>query len=242
MASGIARPSAVRRLGQEFIRKAWPIMKASTLMDTSFCYRHSRSCRCREPVTGSESDKEFKYKYSGNIAGCTCVDWSGLGSQLGWLGDSALVFMAWLTEQTVYQRRDFLIVECVDPFDDAMLGELTKEEYEMLTLSISPEMFGFPATRRRKYMILFRKDKLRWDEKIGVEPAAAFHRLFHRPLSLAGDVFFNAPEGFVQAYMKKWARRCHMPEVQENGSCWPAKQLMTKVCRQRVRDWEQLLG
>ena len=201
----------------------------------------SENLQIAEAAAEVESEKEFNYKYTGNIAGCTCVDWSGLGSQLGWLGDSAVVFMAWLTEQTVHQRRDFLVVECVDPFDDAMLGELTKEDYEMLTLSISPDMFGFPATRRRKYMILFRKDKLRWHDGLGVEPAAAFHRLFHRPLSLNGEVFFSAPDSFVQAFMKRWARRCHMPEEQENGSCWKSKQLMTQVGRQRVREWEQLL-
>lgn len=232
--SKVARSSAVKRLGVEFVRKAWPIISKAVPTERAYCFRHRGACRC----AGVE-----KEALKGHGAGVTCIDWSGLGNTLGWLGESAVVFMVWLADQIIHDKRHFIIAECVEAFDDAMLGELCAPQgFEVLTLSLSPEQFAFPATRRRKYMVMLNSSILAWDPTVARDPAACFARLFDRPCILKGDIFYNAPQQFIKMFHRKWARSKHMPEVQQDGNEWPSKLLLPKLARERVRLWEEPLG
>ena len=231
--SKVPYTTAVKRLGLQFIREIWPSIRDATQADVSYCYNHRHCCQAGRQTMCDGSHLK------GHVAGVTCVDFSGLGSQLGWLGKSALAFMAWLADQ-LDQKVDFIIAECVMNFDDAMLGELAGPEYALSTFTLSPDQFGSPSTRLRKYMVLLRVQTLRW--KFMEDPVAMFAKLFHRPVAMTGEAFWNAPQAYVDKFHRVWAKEKHMPELQLNDQPWPSKLLMTDKTRQRVREWEQLLS
>lgn len=231
VASKVPHATAVRRLGVEFVRTIWKTIRDAPQNDFAFCHRHNAKCRA------TKLDADDVSVLDGNVAGMTCVDWSGLGNQLGWLGSSALPFLVWLADQ-IQQKRSFIIGECVMHFDDVMLGELTWPMYTLHTFTVSPEQFGCPCTRMRKYMVLLRAGVLACNPTLP-DPVATFSKLFNRNTPMPGEAFWNAPASYVDAYHKAWAKSKHMPEVQSNGMPWPSKLLMTDKTRQRVRDWEQ---
>ena len=199
-----------------------------------WCCNHNAAC----PTFPHQDGGALKV----HIAGFTCVDWSILGDKDGWLGKSAPVFLAWLADNTVHDPKDLICGECTQGFDDMMLGELADASgYQVTTFNISPDMFGFPATRGRKYMILLRKQVLRWSTDMA-DPLVIFPKLFGRQLSILGDVFWSAPPQYVSRFHREWARSKHLPEYQANTEEWPSKLLMSKTMRDRVRAWEQNLG
>lgn len=233
--SGVYRPTAVKQLGLAFVRHVWPMIKAAKRTKSAFCFARNSDCPWVKPLVEPTA-------LNLHLAGMTCVDWSGLGNVDNWLGDSALVFLSWLAQHIVEEPMDLMVCECVTNFDDQMLGELAGAEgYALTTFRVSPEMFGFPATRQRKYMILFRKEKLQWQETV-VDPVSYFNRLFERPLVMQADVFWCAPEALVNRFHQEWARSKHLPANQQRGSSWPSKSLMTKDTRKRVRGWEECFG
>ncbi|CAK9091028.1 Uncharacterized protein SCF082_LOCUS42902 [Durusdinium trenchii] len=204
---------AIKRLGVDFVRHVWPDFMRAAISPTAFCLCHNKAC-----LTGTSQNRSGVLR--GNTAGFTCVDWSNLGNQLGWLGESAETFLSCLADQLVNHKPDFILGECVEGFDTDMLGELTKDWYTLLPLSISPEMFGFPATRKRLYMILLRKGVLSWHRQVQRgDPASLFFTLFSRPLSLCGEVYFNAPPEYVARFHAEWAKSKHLPELQADGKC-----------------------
>ena len=108
-----------------------------------------------------------------HVAGVNCYDWSSMGSSQKWLGESMPIFMEWARERLL-SLEDMIIVECVIGFDSDMLGELFRDSYNLEVLRVSPTLFGEPVERQRKYMILLKKDKLRWLPEVaqyGVEHA-----------------------------------------------------------------------
>ena len=223
--------TAVKRLGLQFIREMWPKIRDATQSDVSYCHKHGRSCQAGRLTRGDGSQLD------GHVAGVTCIDWSGLGSQMGWLGKSSLAFMVWLADQLDH-KRDFIMAECVMNFDDAMLGELAGSDNVLTTFTLSPDQFGSPSTRLRKYMILLRKATLRW-KTFMADPVAMFAKLFHRPVAKrSGTRQKPMSTGFTE--------RGRRISTCQSCSCvtqpWPSKLLMTDKTRQRVRDWEQLLS
>ncbi len=231
VASKVPYATAVKRLGVEFVRAVWPLIRDAPQDDFAFCHRHGAKCRA------TKLDPDDVSVLDGHVAGMTCVDWSGLGNQLGWLGTSTLPFLVWLADQ-LRQKLSFIIGECVMNFDDAVLGELIWPMYSLQTFTVTPEQFGCPCTRMRKYMVLLRDSVLAWNPALP-DPVATFSNLFNRNVPMPGEVFWNAPPAYVDAYHKAWAKSKHMPEVQGNGMPWPSKLLMTEKTRQRVREWEQ---
>lgn len=229
--SGVPRPTAIKRLGVQFIREAWPIVRSSERTNGAFCYQHG--CVC--------DPKDFTGKLQVNVAGVTCYDWSLLGNQLGWLGKSSIVFMARLQGEMFHHQRDIILAECVEGFDDDVFGELVSDHYSLTTWTLSPVMFGFPATRQRKYMVLLRKTSVRWMPQIE-DPVALFSHLFHRPTVLQGNAFWNAPGTFIDRHHREWAKARHLPATQADGQRWPSKLLLSKETRQRIRQWEMILG
>lgn len=227
----------MKRLGREFMREAWQILEEAeseeALSDCAFCYKHQGFCMLPRSM-----DVSFEVK--AHAAGPSCFDFSGLGNTDGWLGDSSLPFLVWLREKI---RRPVHVVtmENVDLFDDAMLGELVASTYRLKVLSVDPVMFGLPATRSRKYMMLLRKGFVQWAPEVEQDPETAFHKLFCRPVPLDGGVFFSAPASYVEDTHKVQAKQKGLPELQPSGSPWPSKLLMSKGVRDRVKQWEEIL-
>ena len=117
-----------------------------------------------------------------------------MGSMPRWLGKGALPFLQWAFERLIALDEAFVIGECVLGFDDASFAELMSPRFDMVTLVVSPVLFGDPVERIRKYMILLDRTKLKWDETIIKKGhQAAFEVLFARAMRLAGTAKARPP-------------------------------------------------
>ena len=188
--SRVSRPGAkmclasVQDVGRSTVRKL-----ASFMLDTrkapaaglkAHCCIHNKECPIVCPAPPAFAGLRV------HIAGVTCTDWSKFGRRKNWLGPSTPVFMQRARER-LFCKEDLIIVECVVPFDSEMLSELFQADYDLHVLVTTPSLFGEPVERQRKYMLLFKKDRLAWRDDVcayGVQ--AAFDRLFARTRVMMG--------------------------------------------------------
>ena len=201
---------------------------------TASCCVHMKECPVLPaPPEGFEG-------LSCNISGINCYDWSAMGVQKKWLGDSAEPFIVWVCER-LHGSDDFCIVECVAQFDDATLAELVQEKFTLLSLRVCPTTLGLPITRNRKYMVMLSKN-LQWDsavEKIGHQ--RAFELLFSRFVCMKGSDFMRAPEHEVQAQIAAMAARRGLPSVRSSGKPWSFFLASSKSTQGSVQKHEDAL-
>lgn len=222
------------------MREAWRYLQSLDPLEfrtSAYCHKSHKSCPY--PVPRREGDGILLH-----CSGPTCVDFSALGSNNGWLGRSSIPFLIWLWEKVAFPETapDIMIVENVMLFDEAMLGELTSSMYDVCVLPVSPRDFGWPVNRARKYMILLKRGRIGWDEAVASDPLSAFKLLFHRPLRLDGRVLWRAPEDVVDMIHSNMARRRNLPARQLDGTRWPGKCLLSSTVRERVKKWEESLS
>ena len=176
---------------------------SGTGKSTAWCFKHRTECWAYpEAPAGSRT---------GAIAGLICCEWSSMGPQWGWLSKDTIVFLEWVNER-LRILEDFILAECVPNFDDAMLQELLMLQYHsMTTFVLDPTHFGVPVTRRRKYMVLLRRDRLDWHPAVKASPEAEFERFFRVPTTLPGSVFWSAPATVVERALVSLAKRQGLP-------------------------------
>ena len=200
---------------------------------SAYCYIHKRPC----PVIPLPNVPGLRM----HVAGVTCVDWSSMGAGRQWLGDSCPVMMEWVRERLL-ATEEVVIAECVLGFDSDTLAMLLKDVYEMTVLRLSPVLFGEPVARQRKFMVLLRKGKLRWQQGIsdyGVEDA--FSRIFARTLCMHAESKFRAPKEHLTGYLADLAEKQGMPASTRHGKSWSCFQLATPAVRQSIQDHESAL-
>ena len=238
--AGKHKEGAVRQeLGRSTVRKISKFMldvqeteKTSVL---GMCAVHNKKC----PVI-----VDTPVDFAGlrvHVAGVNCYDWSSVGSSQKWLGESMPIFMEWARERLL-SLEDMIIVECVIGFDSDMLGELFRDSYNLEVLRVSPTLFGEPVERQRKYMILLKKDKLRWLPEVaqyGVEHA--FCRLFARTMHLSGQEKFRAPEHEIQEHRFDVAAKKQMPKYDARGREWSFFHLATRAIQGNISAHEKAL-
>ena len=238
--AGKHKEGAVRQeLGRSTVRKISKFMldvqeteKTSVL---GMCAVHNKKC----PVI-----VDTPVDFAGlrvHVAGVNCYDWSSMGSSQKWLGESMPIFMEWARERLL-SLEDMIIVECVIGFDSDMLGELFRDSYNLEVLRVSPTLFGEPVERQRKYMILLKKDKLRWLPEVaqyGVEHA--FCRLFARTMHLSGQEKFRAPEHEIQEHRFDVAAKKQMPKYDARGREWSFFHLATRAIQGNISAHEKAL-
>ena len=140
--------------------------------------------------------------YRVNISGTPCVHWSQMGSRSGWLGHSALPFVAWILERR-HECEDLIIHECTALFPERQLAKYMAATHDVHSQILSPKHFGWPATRERKYSLLVRRSVLSLALPYSLEEG--FGDLFFSNVEMDADVFFCAPESVVQTHL---AERC----------------------------------
>ena len=203
------------------------------------CYKHGLKCNidAQPPEHARLIAAERSGKISrGCVAGHNCYDWNTMGDKLGWLGDSATVFLQFLKEVIVLGY-SWAILECTSGFNHDVLHELLG--YRCITLEICPRSLGFPTTRIRKYMFLTENASLRWlpcvDE---VGHAAVYKSIFHRRSSLYGDELLRAPESALMIHNRLLVQQRGLPATRRSGKAWRRYHLLTPAQRSMVQRHE----
>ena len=241
---------ALLEVGRNLVRKIAKFMLQGTAAShetallNAHCYKCKKNCSViQRPF--EEDDGVLRL----HVAGVNCYDWSSMGQGSQWLGESLLPFVQWCKERLVMQE-DLILVECVLNFDDTMLAELFAEDYDLLTLRVSPTLLGEPVERGRKYMILLRKEKLEWHPAIAKANAvergslrleSAFSRLFARTLRMSGDMKFRAPQDDIAARLQTLAAAKKLPRATRSGRGWSSFQLCSQAMRDSVNAHESWL-
>eukprot|EP00971_Amphidinium_carterae_P350268 6491462-Amphidinium_carterae.1 len=99
----------------------------------AYCYRHKQECVVPCPV---KDEKVMTF----NLSGVSCVDWSTMGLQKGWLGSSLFPFLQFVYERHVL-KEDLIVIENVVNFD--------KESYRSWDSSNKAEDIHVLATQRQ---------------------------------------------------------------------------------------------
>ena len=229
---GLRPEEACRSWGRKFVDQAIQIMSKNSQTKNPWCYRHLQSqCACNSAVP--------EEMLSMAVAGVTCVDWSAIGLKGGWLGDSAIAFLAWARERHLYQER-IILIECTPAIDVATIQEIFFE-YTMVVFDICPSMLGIPVHRRRAYMILLRSSDLAWHTDCAQDPATAWRELFCQKTWIDCAEFGSAPTELVEQQARILALARGFPATSASGSAWKPKALLSSAVRDRIRDWEALV-
>ena len=237
VASGASFATACEKLGKDFMREAWSLCDELdpkySLPYHAWCFNHGKACNFFKPAPEAA--------LSLCCAGPTCVDWSTLGSKYRWLGGSAITFIFWLRE-VMRNKNHIVVIENVEHFDYQVVTELVKELYSVEVFQMDPRDFGMPVSRRRLYVVLFLKSMVRWIPEVRDNPVGVLKKLFARPLRMDGSIFYCAPQRCLRDYFMEFAKKKSLPALQQTGEVWPCKLLLNKASRNRVREWESMLG
>eukprot|EP00974_Lingulodinium_polyedra_P056900 5473236-Lingulodinium_polyedra.AAC.1 len=98
---------------------------------------------------------------------------------------------------------DLIIHECTKTFNPDIFDQVFNGMYLMGSVTFSPTDLGVPAARPRRYTVLFHRNKL--------FPLCPYNEIhfkakFCRVQRLRGDVYFQASDEDISAYMKELAR------------------------------------
>ena len=204
---------------------------------TAYCHRHEKNCSVYpQPPVGR--DQAGHAPLHGCISGVNCYDFSDMGNQQGWLGDSSLIYVQHIRE--IKQAKfAFCIIECVVGFDLDGLAML-QPEYELICLQICPRSLGFPITRRRKYMLLIRRSTLKWRARIQeIGHDVVFAAIFHRRVSLLGDDLLRAPAVDVHKQREAMRAARSLPPRRKSGRPWRDFHLLSPSLRGQVLKHER---
>ena len=227
-------------LGRKFVRRA--LQKLSNRAQrtgwashhTALCCKHFDSC----PIFPALPDG-----FNGllcSAAGINCYDFSGMGLQKKFLGDSGLVFVVWAWERLM-SKEDFFIVECVTNFDDAFLSDLLRESYDLVCLKVCPTLLGLPVSRERKYMVCLGKTMC-WDTEVLVQGhQTAFESFFARQIMIPGDDLLRASDDAVANFIRSLAAKRNLPSRRSSNSEWSCYLAMGKSLQTSVQEHEQSL-
>eukprot|EP00971_Amphidinium_carterae_P302844 6017400-Amphidinium_carterae.2 len=206
------------------------------------CFCHQAQC----PVF-PDFDVE---RVSVHCAGVTCIDFSRMGSQRRFLGDSVEPFLCWIRERlcaarsSPEKREKMCIVENVDAFDESALEFFLGEHFHIASLHISPTIVGLPIERRRKYIVMLSKACLAWHPFVdAVGHQAAFDMLFAMscPDSLCGSDFMRADTDEVARVIKQHAETRNLPPTRRSGLAWSWYQVLTPALQRAVLSHETSL-
>ena len=138
---------------------------------------------------------------------------------------------------------DFCIFECTDRFDQTTgLAELAKY-FHIVSLKVSPTLFGWPIRRDRLYMLAVNYGSLQWRSNIrALGFQQAFEILFKRHMIARGDELARAPDDAIKGYIKKLALLRGFPATRPSGSSWACKQVLAPLVKANVKQIEETLA
>ncbi|CAE7035549.1 unnamed protein product [Symbiodinium sp. CCMP2592] len=186
----------------------WPLIKSGNAMrKEAFCVKHQKMCqvlRCRViPLVrwlaaapclchGMLVQVDTARCHCG---GTPCTDYSIRGLQLGTEGTTFVPFLAFCGMRIVLQE-PVVIQENVDNFETDLLERYLGHLYHISVESLSPDQYGFPVLRPRKWTILRHKYKT----SCWASPWSAFAKMFQSDMwfgAYASNIFHDVPAWVV---------------------------------------------
>ena len=222
--------------GRFFMEEACQVIRESAdkagVAPLVWCYRHQSNCHFSRRHLRTDSGWTLE------VAGVSCIDWSLLGNQLGWLGPTCISFLLWAREQHVF-RPDITVIENVDNFDDHVLKMLFPK-HTITVFGLLPSQFGVPATRSRKYIVMLSEDCC-WNPALR-DPISLLRHLFMQDEQWGSAVeFCSAPSAMVDRFHAHLAVQRGFPALGPHGQPWLAKHVTAPGMLKRIRAWEALV-
>lgn len=163
---------------------------------------------------------------------------SKMGAQLGWLGSSAKVYVAFLRE-LLHSDFNWIVLECVQKFPHAEALAPCLDQYHLEVASLCPSHLGFPVKRPRKYMMMIKKDRLTWHPELAGKLQHVIEHIFYRDIRMVGDQLARAPEAEVRRHRLEMASQRGLPAFDsKRGKLLSGFLFLTRRERQRLRDYE----
>ena len=197
---------------------------------TSPCLRCCKPCPCS---TFSGPGRNPQQQLTVAIAGTTCVAFSRQGLREGQAHVSMRPFTIWACE-TAAMLPDIVVHENTPEFPVSLLAQFFGRRYEIMSTLVSPEMFGWPAERYRRYTIMCRKDTVLFAGTLD-----DFKAVFQGMPACSGDVFFAAQPGAQRQALSRLLESRHMsPDIRDSGPEFDWAQAYTAATRERLVDFE----
>ena len=228
------QPHDLKHFGAIFVEQALEVIRHSAesgLPESVWCYKHEKACPFQSAYPAGV--------WSLNLSGVSCTDWSALGSELGWLGPTSVSFFLWVRKRYLFAER-ITLLENVMGFDDSMLLKIFPHHAKTV-FQLSPDDFGVPATRGRKYIVLFAKG-VSWNPAIK-DPVGIMRRLFTvrgGKLWGAAAEFCCAPQEMIDRHHAFLAVGRGFPAARPGNEPWSAKHVAKPGTLTRIREWEAI--
>ena len=199
----------------------------------AFCCVHGRKCKLSYKQCG-ESPPGMRF----NCSGISCTDWSRMGHGRGWLGPTALPFLAFALERLLLCEEIFL-VENVACFDHDYMAGLFPE-YTMEVLRTCPVKLGVPISRDRVFLAFVRKETTTWNkeaQRAGLQEL--YDATFRRRIVMVGDELLRAPDRAVAEHVSSLAHRRGLPPLRKSGRAWSTWLVLRPGLQRRIAAHEQ---
>ncbi|CAE7746995.1 unnamed protein product [Symbiodinium sp. CCMP2592] len=234
-----------RQLGRDFIADAVQLLQQSLPSKKrhlrSHCYVHGRPCCVRVHPHADPSGETGSRSTTLSVAGFCCQDWSSMGNQLGWLGDTGIIWAQWCSE-ILGRQDDFIVCECTCNFDVRQLGMLVSAVYELHALEVCPQTLGEPVSRRRVYMLLIHRNRWQFCEHVKQSSVQeVFDEVFESNVVMPVLEKFRAPQSDVESHIQALLKRQHKPETTRTGRRWSYLQASTEATRLNVQEQRKWL-
>ena len=127
------------------------------------------------------------------ITSPTCVSWSAVGLQWGWIHESNRPLICWCLQLKTNQPHTFCL-ECVPRLDLDFIVELIGEYYDVAAVIVEPESWGMPISGHRLFVRGVLKSSFVPTLPFSVDFLAEHFFVERR---LCASVFLMAPRGEV---------------------------------------------
>ena len=159
------------------------------------CYVHKQMCPFHAETESMGARKPQLW-----VAGTTCTDECPTGSKRQLTGKAGLPFLIFMAEVRRFQP-EFFLHECTHLFNVESLEKTLGDLYIIMPCPMSPHEFGVPYTRPR--LLTWCVHKRLPQPMLRFEPSGL--KAYYMGTELEGDVFFAAPQSWVQKYIARRA-------------------------------------
>ncbi|CAE7717129.1 unnamed protein product [Symbiodinium sp. CCMP2456] len=158
----------------------WPLIKSGNAMkQEAFCVKHQKMCQVDTARC--------------HCGGTPCTDFSSRGLQLRSEGKTFVHFLAFCGMRICLQE-PVVIQENVENFETELLERYLGQLYHISVECLSPDQYGFPILRPRKWSILRHKYKT----SCWASPWSAFAKMFQ------SDMWFGAYARYISDQVPAW--------------------------------------
>ena len=173
---------------RRFSHSATSVSSPTFCMLFQFCAL--TSCRCN---AYTNIPAHFKDPLSVEVAGSPCVGWSALGKREGVNHESHLAFLTWAAKMRQLLPK-IIIHECTAGFPVSILKHWFEDLYIIMTMQLDPLAVGHCTHRpSRRYTWCIRRDQS------FAGSCHEFQMMFAANPVMGGDIFFCAPDGYLQS-------------------------------------------